>query len=305
MAASASESEPWTVKRLLGWTQEHFARQGLESPRLCSEILLAHAMGCQRLMLFTQHELVPGKDVLDAFRANVQQAAEGRPIAHLTGSKEFFSLSFEVSADVLIPRPETEILVERVIHLVRHGGQPAPTIIDLGTGSGCIAISLAANLPDAKVIATDISEQAITVARRNAERHGVSDRIDFLVGDLLAPWEHSSGSRPADIIVSNPPYIAETQVDTLSRTVRAFEPHAALFGGRDGLAVIRRILAEAPRWMVPGGHLLLEIAFDQAERVRDLPDAAHWTDLVTYRDGGGHERVVHLRRRADDQSQVA
>jgi len=284
----------------------------VEAARLCSEILLAHAMQCERLRLFTQYEQVPGPDVLAAFRESVRQAAAGRPVAYITGSKEFFSLRLEVTPDVLIPRPETEILVERVIHLVRRGNNPRPAILDLCTGSGCIAIALARHLPEAQLAASDVSPAALAVARRNAERHELDARIAWRCGDLLAPWgraaaaDESAWAPPAfDIIVCNPPYIAESQAATLPVTVREHEPAAALFGGPDGLALVRRVLNEAPARLAPGGHLLCEIAWDQAAAVRELTGTGPWTDLITYRDGGGHERVVHVRRGAAEQTQVA
>lgn len=394
MVASNVDSGPWTVSRLLAWTRDYFGRQGVESPRLCAELLLAHAMGCPRIRLYTQYEAVPGPDVLERYREAVKAAAAGTPIAYLTGVKEFFSLEFEVTPDVLIPRPETEILVERTIRLLRDseaGGHAAPgaeaaggqvalgaehaagaqvapgagdaaaaeettgaegtagvqapagesarlsgrntthRILDLGTGSGCIAVALAKNLPDAALFASDISEAAVNVARRNAARHGVAERIEFRVGDLFAPWEAtregpaeanvslqrergptddtgaarpgSATARPGsalfDVIVSNPPYVATAPGTPVAENVRKYEPHAALFAGPDGLDVIRRIIAEAPRWLAPNGHLLMEMAFDQAHKVCGLLNSSHWQHVTTYRDAAGYERVVHARRPAD------
>ena len=238
--SAAEQDTPWTVARLLGWTQQFLQRSGIESPRLCAEILLAHAMQCERLRLYTRFEEVPGGDVRERFRELVQKAAGGHPIAYLTGTKEFFSLAFEVSPDVLIPRPETEILVERAISLLRKTPEPAPTILDLGTGSGCIAISLAKHLPHARLAASDNSEAARAVARRNAERHGVAERIEFRCGDLFAPWDDGP---LFDVVVCNPPYVA-TAGAPVDASVRDFEPHAALFAGPDGLDVIRRLVPQ-------------------------------------------------------------
>jgi release factor glutamine methyltransferase len=302
MSGTGSESAPWTIARLLNWTQEYFARHGVESPRLCAEILLAHTLGCERIELYTRYELIPGADVLAKFRAAVKEAAAGRPIAHLTGAKEFFALKFEITPDVLIPRPETEVLIERVIHLVRHGGESTETILDVGTGSGCIAISLAKNLPAVFVAASDVSEAALKVARRNAERHGVLERIELRQGDLFEAWEPD---RQFDIIVTNPPYVAESEAASLPTHVRDFEPRVALFAGEDGLDILRRLIAEAPRHLKPGGHLLTEVAHNQASAVRALLDESAWCDTVTYRDTLRHERVVHARRRASEQTQVA
>jgi release factor glutamine methyltransferase len=302
MSTARTDDDPWTVSRLLEWTRTFFQQHNVESPRLCAEILLAHAMGCERIELYTRHQSVPDQNVLARFRAAVKEAAAGRPIAHLTGTKEFFSLEFEITPDVLIPRPETEVLVERVIHLVRHGGDEIRSILDVGTGSGCIAVSLAKNLPHVALFACDVSEPAIEVARRNAQRHGVLDRIGIRLGDLFEPWEPR---RCFDMIVSNPPYVAESEAADLPVNVRDFEPRVALFAGPDGLDVLRRLIGEAPRHLEPGGHLIAEMAYNQSAAVRSLLDETVWRDIVTYRDDLGHQRVVHARRRANDQPQVA
>lgn len=322
---------PWTVARLIGWTREFFEKHQVESPRLCAEILLAHAMKCRRLELYTRFEHVPGADVLAAYRSSVKEAAGGKPIAYLTGTREFFSLTFEVTPDVLVPRPETEILVERVVHLARaiaspvetqagllteRPAEPAPPpgaemessgpvasvavaasppvrIADIGTGSGCIAVALAKNLPAARICASDLSEAALAVACRNAERNGVADRIEFRRGDLVAPWEDVE---PFDMIVSNPPYIGTREAAGLPRNVRDFEPHAALFAGEDGLTILRRLAAECGPRLRPGGHLLVEVAYNQGSVVKQLLGAAGWVDIQTYRDDQRYERVVHARR---------
>lgn len=298
MSTAETDASAWTVARLLTWTREYLQRSGIESPRLCAEILLAHAMRCERIHLYTRFEDIPGSDVLDAFRALVKQAATGQPIAYLTGTKEFFSLTFEVTPDVLIPRPETEILVERTIDIVRKSLEAGATILDLGTGSGCIAVSLARHLPQARLFASDISEAALGVARRNAARHDLTERIDFRCGDLFEPWNGSDPGRTSqafDIIVCNPPYVA-TVGAPVAANVRGFEPHGALFAGSEGLDVIRRLVTAAPERLRPGGHLLVEMAFDQSRAVRGLLAGAAWQDIVTYRDGAGHERVVYARR---------
>jgi release factor glutamine methyltransferase len=295
MSAAGTDASAWTISRLLTWTRDYFGRSGIESPRLCAEILLAHALQCQRIQLYTRYEQVPGDDVRARFRALVKRAAAGYPIAYLAGTKEFFSLTFEVGPDVLIPRPETEILVERTIDLVRKSPGEPHSILDLGTGSGCIAVSLAKHLPEARVYASDVSTAALQVARANAGRHAVAQRIEFRCGSLFEPWESSPGPPAFDVVVCNPPYIA-TGTASVDANVRDFEPQVALFAGPDGLDVIRALLAGVPRWLTIGGHLLLEVAFDQAPAVRSLLAAGAWQDIVTYRDGAGHERVVHARR---------
>lgn len=280
---------------MLGWTREYLQRHGVESPRLCAEILLAHALGCERIELYTRHEYVPPRGALTTFREHVREAAAGRPIAYLTGTKEFFALPLRVTPDVLIPRPETEVLVERTIHLVRHSAGAVGSLLDVGTGSGCVAIALARHLPDVRIGASDVSEAALAVARNNATRLGVADRIEFRCGDLLAPW---SGSGPFDVIVSNPPYVAADEAAALPVTVRDYEPHEALFGGADGLEVIRRLATESPAHLGEGGHLLIEVAYDQSPRVRALLDESGWNAIVAYKDALQFERVIHARRPA-------
>lgn len=292
MQEAASNAAPWTVARLLDWTRQHFQRQGVESPRLCAEILLAHALSCPRIQLYARFEFVPDASALAVFREAVREASGGKPIAYLTGTKEFFSLAFDVTPDVLIPRPETEIIVERGIEWVRKNDRAESLIADIGTGSGCIAVALARHLPRARVFASDVSEAALAVARRNAARHGVESRIEFRCGQLFAPWTDDGAPCLFDVIVSNPPYIAECDVDSVSKSVRDFEPHAALFAGDDGLFVIRPLVAQAARRLAPGGLFLMEMAYNQATAVRQLFDDATWKNVAIHRDTAGHLRVV-------------
>jgi len=300
MDSPQTASETWTVARLLRWTQAYFSEHKLDSPRLCAEILLAHVLGCERIELYTRHALIPDDVRRATYRELVRQAAAGRPIAYLVGEKEFFSLRFEVTPDVLIPRPETEVLVERVIHLAREAHSPIRSVLDVGTGSGCIAVSLAKNLPDVTIFASDIAPAALEVARRNARRHGVLERIEFRLGDLFAPWV----GRAFDVIVSNPPYIARREAAALPANVREHEPHRALLAGEDGLEVIRRLVVESAAHLAPGGRLLMEVAWNQAAAVNRMLRECGWEEIVTHRDGLGHERVVQARRRAAE-TQVA
>lgn len=294
MAASESETAAWTVARLLAWTRDYLDQRRIESPRLCAEVLLASALGCQRLQLYTRTEEIPAEPVLQRFRAWIREAGGGAPIAYLIGVKEFFSLAFEVTPDVLIPRPETETLVERAIHHVRHAGRPIRTILDLCTGSGCIAVALAKNIPEVKLFASDISAAALQVAQRNAARHQLAERIEVRAGDLFAAWP---AEQVFDLIVSNPPYLGRDRAGELPRTVRDFEPHAALFGGEDGLDLIRRLLSEAAPRLTPGGSLMFEIAFDQAPAAQALVDSQTWNHNVIYRDLGQRDRVLHVFRK--------
>ncbi len=297
-----ADAGPWTVNRLLAWTREYFQKQGVESPRLCAELLLSYALACQRLELFTRPEHVPSPAQLDGFRAHVREVASGKPLSYVTGCKEFFSLRFEVSPDVLVPRPETEVLVERAISFARGSPGEFRRLLDLGTGSGCIAIALARHLPEAHIAAGDLSAEALAVARRNAERHGVSARIDFRESDLAGAWV---GEEPFDLVVSNPPYIGLDEAESLPRNVRDFEPPLALFAGADGLAVLRRLAHESRTVVRPGGRLLTEVSHRQSSAVRELFSQAGWRDVTGYLDGLRIERVVHARRAPAEEMQVA
>ncbi len=288
--------ESWPVGRLLNWTRDYFTRRGMESPRLCAELLLAHAMGCERLHLYTRIESVPPDETRSRFRGLVEQAAAGKPVAYLVGVKEFFSLPFEVTPEVLIPRPETEILVERAIELARAAAAAGRTcrILDLCTGSGCVAIALSVHAPSAMLVAADVSPAALGVARRNAERHRVAGQIDFREGDLYGALPQGS---TFDLILCNPPYVSLREAPTLAPGVRDFEPHLALFAGDDGLDIIRRVIAGAAEHLNDAGHLMLEVGHDQAASVAALLREAGWRDISAYRDAGGHARVLHARDR--------
>ena len=291
--------EAWTVRRLLEWTTPFFLRKEVDSPRLSAELLLAHVLKVPRIKLYTDYERVLGEHDLTQYRALVQRAAEHEPIAYLTGIAHFFNLEFEVNRDVLIPRPDTETLVENVIQLVRNqSGMEAPRILDLCTGSGCIAIALASRLKHASVIASDISAKAVAVAKRNAQKLGVADRVAVEEGDLYEALAGKVDVQPFDLIVANPPYIATAQMESLPRNVREYEPVGALDGGLDGLVVHRKILASAPERLVAGGRVFLEIAFDQGGRAMEMMSRmAGFEEARILKDYGGRDRVVTAKKK--------
>jgi release factor glutamine methyltransferase len=282
-------SETWTVRRLLEWTEDFLRKKNVESPRLEAQILLAHALGWKKIDLYVRHEEEPAEDRRTAFRDMIRKRAEGMPVAYLVGHREFYSLSFDVTPAVLIPRPETETLVLEALRLLKP--LDAPRVLDLGTGSGCIAISIVRQHKAARVTAIDASAAALAVATGNASKHAVADRVAFLEGDLFAPV----AGQTFDVIVSNPPYIAHAEFPALGPGVRDFEPRAALDGGPDGLAFYRRIAAEAPPYLNPGGTILLEVGATQAAAVRDLL-AAHLHPGPTFNDPAGRPRVVTAKR---------
>ena len=273
-----STAAPWTVGRLLQWTADYLKGLGADSPRLDAEILLAQALGCQRIQLYTAFEDVPQEEKRAAFRELVRQRAEGTPVAYLVGRREFFSLSFKVGPGVLIPRPETELIVVTLLDLAKQlsslacrrvpcthgrqdgsgaGGEGSPLIADVGTGSGILAVTLAKHLPAAHVVATDTSKAALEIAAENARQHGVAERVQWIECDLLA----GIGAEPTfDFIVSNPPYVSTAEYEKLPRDVKKFEPREALLAGPKGTEVIERLILQAAQRLRPGGHLLIEIS---------------------------------------------
>jgi release factor glutamine methyltransferase len=293
----ADTSGTWTVRRLLEWTPGFFAKKSVDQPRLAAELLLSHVLKIARIQLYTGYDRVVGEAQLAQFRDLVRRAGEQEPIAYLTGTAHFFSLEFSVNRDVLIPRPDTETLVENVLQTVRHQpGLEAPRVLDLCTGSGCVAIAIAKNLKSANVIAIDISEKAAVIAKKNVEQLGVADRVMIEVGDLFDPMKSIVDARPFDLIVANPPYIASEQIPGLDKSVRDYEPMLALDGGPDGLVIHRRILAKATDHLLPGGRVFLEIAFDQGAAAREM--AGKFPAFVEPRilkDFGGRDRVLALK----------
>ena len=287
-----STDQPWTIGRLLDWTTGYLKDKGMSSPRLEAQVLLAHALKCSRTALYTRFEEQPTEPDRVAFRELVQRRVKGSPVAHLVGRKEFFSLEFEVGPAVLVPRADSEWLVTECLTLAKP--MSAPRILDVGTGSGCLAVALASQHKTANVTAIDLSPDALAVARRNADKHKLTDRIRFLEGDLFAPLPE--GER-FDFIVSNPPYIPSGVIPTLAPEVRDHDPHLALDGGPDGFAVIDRLLAESPKYLEPGGYLLVEIGYDQEAAGRErFERAGGWELGKTIQDGEGRPRVLRARR---------
>ena len=290
-----TEEQPWTIGRLLNWTTDFLREKGADSPRLDAEVLLAHARECPRIELYTAFEEEAPEPLREAFRELVRRRAAGTPVAYLVGHREFFSLSFQVTPDVLIPRPESELLVVRVLDLAKsHPGGGAIRIADVGTGSGILAVCCAKQLPNCSLTAIDISPAALTVAQANAEQHGVANRIEFLVSDLFA-------ERPAaeefDMIVSNPPYVASSEMAGLDSEVRDQEPHLALDGGEQGTEVIERLIPQASERLKPGGWLLMEVGPANATLVEELVTASgDITCSETIRDLAGHARVVQAQK---------
>lgn len=298
------DSEKWTIGRLLNWTTDFFTQRGIESARLEAEVLLAHCRACKRIMLYTAFEEAADDSLRDSFRQLVRQRADGTPVAYLVGVKEFYSLDFEVTPNVLIPRPETELLVVNCIDLAKQrseagqgGDISALRIADVGTGSGILAVCIAKHLPQSQVTAIDISPAALDVARRNADRHGVDAQVEFLEGDLL---EGLGSDARFDIIVSNPPYVTSEEMLSLDKTVRDYEPHLALDGGGDGTQIVGHLIQQSQHRLGPDGRLLVEISPTIVGQVENLLDESSLDRLPTINDLAGRARVVHAKRGASE-----
>ena len=292
MTAAATE-QTWTVGTLLNWTANFLAQKGCESPRIDAEVLLAHALGCKRIDLYgMRHGEEAGDEVRQRYRELIRKRVEGCPVAYLVGRKEFFSLEFEVSPAVLIPRPDSEVAVMECLALAK--AQTAPRILDIGTGSGNLAVAIAKRHAGAQVTAVDASAAALEVARHNAAKHGVAKRITFLHGDLFGPV---GGGEAFDFIVSNPPYIPTAEIPQLPPGVRDFEPRQALDGGADGFEVFQRLVAQARQHLHQSGYLIVEIGAPQeTEARRRVGEVTEYELLPTVRDFSGHPRVIKARR---------
>ncbi len=279
-------AEVWTCRRVLDWTRGHFEKQQVDAPRLTAELLLGHVLKLPRVKLYMDLDRPLSKDELGTFRALIQRRVAGEPTQYLVGHKEFYGRRFAVDSRVLIPRSETELLVEAVLQRLP---KDAPArVLDLCTGSGCIAISIAAERPQASVWASDISPGALEVARANALSLGVDGRVTFFEGNLTAPLPLDAHF---DVIVSNPPYISRGELPKLQREVQA-EPVLALDGGPDGLDLVRQVIDEAVPRLKPGASLALEIGDDQGAAVKQLLSREDLRDARIEKDLAGLDRLA-------------
>jgi release factor glutamine methyltransferase len=291
---SDPQPEPWSIKRVLAWASDDFRRRGNKSARLDAELLLCEALGFDRIKLIVEAERPLAEAELGRYRELIKRRRNGEPIAYILGRREFFALPFRVDRRVLIPRPDTEVLVETALNgsRARH---LYGRMLDLCTGSGCVAIAFAKERPTWRVTALDLSTDAASLARENARRAGVAHHVSVLEGDLFAPLPKAA---QFELITANPPYIPSGDIAGLDVDVRDFEPRLALDGGADGLAIIRRLLQEAPPYLTPGGLLALEVGFDQAPAVAALFQEAGFVEVSRAKDLAGIERVVSGQRSA-------
>jgi release factor glutamine methyltransferase len=278
----------WTIRKLVSWATEDFRTRGFDSPRLDAELLLGCALGKTRIEIILEAERPLDPKELDRFRELVRRRRTGEPTAYLLGQREFYGTSFCVDKNVLIPRPDTELLVEVALEKTQEWLAEGRAV-DLCTGSGCVAIAFALKRRGWRVTGIDLSKPAVEVAKRNGAAAGLLTGIDFLDGDLFAPLD--DGER-AHLVTANPPYIPSDVIPTLDLGIRGFEPHLALDGGADGMTVTRRIVTEAPNRLHPKGVLALEIGYDQGPKVAELLEATGFAEVAIHKDYGGHDRVV-------------
>lgn len=278
--------EVWTIGKILNWTKQYFEEKGVDSPRLDAEVLLSHILKCDRIHLYVNFDRPLVGEELSSFRQMVKARAQRMPVAYILGEKEFMGHSFRVTPDVLIPRPDTEILVEEAIRLLAE--KETPRIVDIGTGSGAILLSVLKGTEGSTGVAVDLSPAALAVAKSNGECLGLADRVEFRLGDLYAPVDGLF-----DAILSNPPYIPVRDMEGLSPEVKQ-EPEMALVGGVDGLDFYRRLIDDAPRYLKEGGIVLFEVGIHQAQAVAELGKRRGFSAQRILPDYAGIDRVVVL-----------
>ena len=291
----------WTIQKLLNWITKHLTDKGVDSPRLSAELLLSYVLAMKRIELYTHFDKPVTKEQLERLRDLVKRAGQQEPIAYIIGKTEFYSLELNITPDCMIPRPETELLVERAIEFLRkrpvrnsmmrniaqkvevsNGASSSKQFVcDLCTGSGCIAVAIAKNFPDAEIIATDISDAALSVAAKNVEKYQLNNRIKLLCGDLFEPILPQLDIDRFDLIVCNPPYVSSDEFEKLGKNVKDYEPRSALFAGDDGLDIYRRIIDKVEQFLRPDAALMLEIGYSQGQAVRGLLEQAGCFGEVT------------------------
>ncbi len=281
--------QQWHILSLLKWAESYFASHDIEDPRASAEMLLAHTLKLRRIDLYIRYDQPLMSDELARFKALIIRRAAGEPVAYIMGQKGFWSLELRVTPDVLIPRPDTEILVEAAVGAIpKDGGETPLRVLELGTGSGAIIAAIASERPGHCFFASDCSIKALDIAKENARYHQLDAAICFFASD----WFSALMPIPRfDLIVSNPPYIPSADIDALQPEIRKFEPRNALDGGKDGLDAIRNIIGHAKNYLKPGGSLMLEIGYDQRMQVSEMSESGGYEQIRFIKDYGGHDRV--------------
>lgn len=288
----------WNVLPLLEKAAQFLKEKSSDSPRLDAELLLAEVLGVRRIDLYLQYDRTVTEEEVSRFRELTRKRAQGCPAAYILGRKEFYSLTFQVGAGVMIPRPETEHLVMEVLDTCEREKLSRVLIADIGTGCANIAVALAKNLPESSILATDISQEALQYAQLNVAHYDLQNRIKLFSGDFLDALRVSGVSEKLDFIVSNPPYISEKEFQKLPAGVRDYEPEVAFLAGKDGLDAYRAIVSQSAEFLKAGGHLILELGADLSEKVRTLvEETGHYSDIVIRKDFCAVDRVLHTFRK--------
>jgi release factor glutamine methyltransferase len=291
-----TSNDTWTIQKLLNWVTEYLTSKGIESPRLSAELLLSHVLELKRIDLYTQFDKQVPQDQLDKLHELVKRAGLYEPVAYLTGKTEFYSLELEITADCMIPRPETELLVQRAIEFLRTRSG-VQYVCDLCTGSGCIAVAIAKNFPDARITATDISAAALEVAARNVEKHRLKEQVRLLCGDLFEPVIQQLDVSQFDLIVCNPPYVSTSEYENLDKNIKDYEPQSALLAGEDGMDVYRRIIEKVDDFLKPSAALMLEIGYAQGSTVRELLEqTGAFAEVKIEKDFHDNDRIVTSKK---------
>jgi release factor glutamine methyltransferase len=309
--------QTWTIQRLLNWTTEYFTEKGIDLPRLNAELLLSHVLAMKRIELYTQFNKSVTTHQLDQLHDLIKRAGQNEPVAYLIGKTEFYSLEFNITPDCMVPRPETELLVERAIeflrtrpvrnlttgNMIQKGGvsngarSGTQFVCDLCTGSGCVAVAIAKNFSNARIIATDISDAALKVAAINVKKHRLESRITLLAGDLFEPLVPQIDTEKFDLIVCNPPYVSASEFEALAKNVKDYEPKLSLFAGTDGMDIHRRIIESADSFLKPDAALMLEIGYAQGQTIRQLLEQkGAFGEIKIEKDFNNNDRIALARK---------
>jgi release factor glutamine methyltransferase len=289
------KESPWTILKILHWTTSYFNSHRIEGARASAEILLANSLGLKRIDLYLHYDQPLSQKELAKFKTLIKRRIKREPVAYITGNKEFWSINLDLTQDVLIPRPDTECLVEQALAYIPGKDSNARwKILELGTGSGAIILSMAIQHPQHRYFASDLSEKALRIAKANSKKHHLNDVIHFFVGDWFCPIKNNI--RNLDMIVSNPPYVPSHIIAGLEPEIAIYEPRIALDGGKDGLESLNLIINQAPSFLKPRGYLILEIGYDQQQKVSAIvKNCGQYESVHIVKDYGGHDRVAILK----------